>query len=127
MAQEIQGEKQSATATASLTQYTFVRPVTGAMLSVSTAATAASAIPCGYLGVVQNAPASGQIAEVMITGVTKLVADTAIVAGQFVTIAAGGRAGLAAAGAQAAGVATTSTTASGQYVSVRLLRGVVAL
>lgn len=112
---------------ASLTQYTFVAAATGASQPVyNTASTGASGVHPKYIGVVQNAPASGQAAELMVSGVSKVVAGEAIVAGQYVTIGASGKAAVAASGAMAAGIAESTTTAADQLVSVNLLHGVQA-
>lgn len=127
MAHEVPGKKLTAIANGALTQYTFTKATTGTeQLTCSTATTAASGTPVNYLGVVQNAPVSGKAAELMLDGVSKVVCATAIKSGEYVTIAAGGQATLAAAGAEAAGIATSTTTGADQLVSVLLLRGVLA-
>lgn len=127
MAHEIPGDKRSAIAAAALTQHTFVKAATGTgQLTVTTATTAASGTPCNYVGVVQNAPASGAIAELMTTGTSKVKCSEAINTGQYVTIGANGTAAVAAAGAQAAGLAESTTAGADELVSVMLLRGVVA-
>ena len=85
-------------------QYTFVKLDSSGQ---AVAAAAATDIPCGVL---QNAPTSGQEAEVLIVGGTKLVAGAAI--------AEGAQIGTTSAGKAAALVAGTDTT---KYVVGTLL------
>lgn len=127
MAHEIPGKKLSGIAATALTQYTFVKAATGsAAPTYTTATTAASGVAPGYVGVVQNAPTTGAVAELTLDGVTKVKSAEAIVAGQYVTIGAGGTAAVAGSGAAAAGFATTTVTDADQLVSVLLLHGVTA-
>ena len=85
-------------------QYTFVKLDSSGQ---AVAAAAATDIP---VGVLQNAPTSGQEAEVLIVGGTKLVAGAAI--------AEGAQIGTTSAGKAAALVAGTDTT---KYVAGTLL------
>jgi hypothetical protein len=85
-------------------QYTFVKVNSS---GEAIAAAAATDIP---VGVLQNAPTSGQEAEVLIVGGTKLVAGAAI--------AEGAQIGTTSAGKAAALVAGTDTT---KYVAGTLL------
>jgi hypothetical protein len=79
-------------------QYNFVK------LNSSGQAIAVAAITDVPVGVLQNAPTSGQEAEVLIVGGTKLVASEAITLPAFLSVASTGKADK---------IATTDTT---QYV-----------
>lgn len=93
-----------AAADLSAKQYTFVKLNASGQVA---AAAAATDIP---IGVLQNAPTSGQEAEVLVVGGTKLVAGAAIGEGALV--------GTSATGKAAALVAGTDTT---KYVVGTLL------
>ncbi len=93
-----------AAADLSAKQYTFVKLNSSGQVA---AAAAATDIP---IGVLQNAPTSGQEAEVLVVGGTKLVAGAAIGEGALV--------GTSATGKAAALVAGTDTT---KYVVGTLL------
>lgn len=128
MAIEIPGKKLTAAAGENLTQYTFVKATTGSsQITVVTATTAATTAVPNFLGVVQNAPASGKASELMLDGVSKVKANGAIKTGQYVKIGAGGtvEAIVVGSGEQAVGLAQSTVTASGQLVSVLILHGVV--
>ena len=128
MAHEIPGKKLSGLAATQLTQYTFVKPATGTSVpTFTTSTTAATGVAPGYIGVVQNAPTTGAIAELMLDGVTKVKTSGAVTAGQYVTIGANGTAvAMTTSGGQAAGLAMTTASSTDQLVSVLLLHGVTA-
>ena len=67
------------------------------------------------LGVVQNAPASGETAEVCVSGVTKVSSDAALTAGNLIGTAADGQADAKTAG--------TDTT---EYVCGQVIEGSAA-
>lgn len=128
MAIEIPGKKLTALAGEALTQYTFVKAATGTgQITVVTATTAATSAAPNYLGVVQNEPASGKAGELMLDGVSKVKALGVIKTGQYVKLGAGGgvEAIVVGTGEQAVGLAQSTTSATGQLVSVLLLHGVL--
>jgi hypothetical protein len=127
MAIEIPGKKLTAAAGENLTQYTFVKATTGTgQITVVTATTAATTAVPNFLGVVQNEPTSGKAGELMLDGVSKVKALGAIKTGQYVKLGAGGgvEAIVVGTGEQAVGLAQSTTTATGQLVSVLILHGV---
>jgi hypothetical protein len=78
-------------------------------------------------GVVQNDPASGESAAVMIDGVTKWEAGAAIAAGANVATENDGRCITAAAGDVVCGIAEVAAGAAGVYIAVKLDRGTLAV
>lgn len=80
MAIELQGFKFTAIAGADLSakQYHFMKISADMTVIVCAALTD---IPCGVL---QNAPISGQAAEVMVSGITKVVTGAALTAGNLI-------------------------------------------
>lgn len=85
---------------------------------------AVAAVGDRQIGVLQNKPdAAGKAGTVMISGVTRMVADGAITAGAPVYLAADGRATAtdATATASRVGFAESAATAAGQHISVLLL------
>ena len=91
MAYEIQGRvigTFNATADLSALQYTFVSLTTLGGIAGTTVSTDAK-----LFGILQNTPTSNQAAEVMVDGVSKLVAGTSsIVIGDYLASTAGGKA-----------------------------------
>lgn len=85
-------------------QFTFVKMATGGLIA---AVAAATDIP---VGVLQNAPTAGQEAEVLLAGVTKLVAGGALDTDVLVGTTSAGRA-----------VVNTAGTSTTLYVAGRLL------
>ena len=78
----------------------------------------------GGVGILQNSPGAGQNAEVMVTGITKAVADEAITAGQLVTNAVTtGALEPAASGDYVVGVALTGADTAGDYFALLLSPG----
>lgn len=74
----------------------------------------------GFLGVLQNKPNTGEAAEVMVNGVTKVEAGAGgLTAGTFWEAANGGTAITAATGKVAGGVVLT-TAAAGEIASVSI-------
>ncbi len=73
------------------------------------------------IGVLQNKPGNNQPAEVMVTGVSKVVAGAAVPEGAAVTSDAVGRVVPAAAGNYRIGVAVSAAAGAGEVISVRLL------
>ena len=73
------------------------------------------------IGVLQNKPGLNQAAEVMVTGVSKVVAAGAITEGAAVTSDAVGRATPAAAGNYRVGIALASAAVAGELIPVLLL------
>lgn len=96
-------------------QYTFVKLNTSGQ---AIAAAAATDIP---IGVLQNAPTSGQEAEVLIVGGTKIVAGAAINEGAQVGTSSAGKAVVLAAGTDTtkyvAGTLITQADADGDIVT----------
>lgn len=86
-------------ATLATKQYYFVKLSADNTVIVCAAATD---VP---IGVVQNAPASGGIAEVCVVGITKVSSDAALTAGNLIGTAADGQAD-----AKTAGTDTTEYT-----------------
>jgi hypothetical protein len=80
----------------------------------------ATAVP---VGVLQNKPQGvGHAATVGFTGVTRVVSDVAITAGDLIKVSADGQAAKTGAG-PTVGVALTTTAAAGDLVSVLLTLG----
>lgn len=106
----------TAAADLSAKQYCFVK-VTGA-LQVN----AASVLGEHVLGVLQNKPTSGQSAEVMVDGITKVVAGAAIAAGARVMTDTNGNAITlgAVSGQKALGWALEAAAGAGEIVAVQL-------
>ncbi len=84
------------------------------------------------IGVLQNKPANGQVAQVRIYGVTKVVAGGAVAKGALVASDAAGKAKTAVVttantttgaltGSHVAGIALQSAAASGEIIPVALL------
>ncbi len=73
------------------------------------------------VGVLQNKPGNNEAAEVMVTGVSKVVAGAAITEGTAVTSDAVGRAAVPAAGNYRVGIALSSAAAAGEVIPVLLL------
>ena len=97
-------------------QYHFVK-VTG-VHQVGIAGAADTAI----VGVLQNKPqVTGQAATVGIRGVSKVVSDVAITAGDLIQVSADGQAAKTGAGPKV-GVALTTTANAGELVSVLLMQ-----
>jgi hypothetical protein len=96
-------------------QYTFVK------LDSSGQAVAASGATDIPIGVLQNAPTSGQEAEVLIVGGTKIVAGAAIGEGALVGTSAAGKAVALVAGTDATkyvvGTLLTESAADGNIVT----------
>jgi len=67
-------------------QYHFV------VLASATTVNVATAITNAPIGILQNTPTSGQAAEVRILGVSKVVADGTLAAGNFIGTSADGQA-----------------------------------
>ena len=89
----------TASADLSAKQYHFVK------MSGNNTVTVCAAITDAPIGVLQNSPASGSAAEVCLFGVTKVVADGTLAAGNLIGTSADGQAD-----AIAAGTDTTVTT-----------------
>jgi len=104
-----------AAADLSALQYTFVK------LNASGQAAAAAAATDIPIGVLQNAPTSGQEAEVLVVGGTKIVAGAAIGEGALVGTSATGRAVALVAGTDTTkyvvGTLLTESGASGDIVT----------
>ena len=104
-----------AAADLSALQYTFVKLNSSGQVA---AAAAATDIP---IGVLQNAPTSGQEAEVLIVGGTKLVAGAAISEGALVGTSSTGKAVALVAGTDTTkyvvGTLLTESGASGDVVT----------
>ena len=71
-------------------------------------------------GVLQNKPNLNEAAEVMLTGVSKVVAGAAVAVGANLTSDAAGRAVTAGAGQAILGKAELAAGAAGEVISVRL-------
>lgn len=96
-------------------QYTFVK-ISGTGVI---AAAAATDIP---IGILQNAPTSGKVAEVAISGVSKVKASAAITAGAVVGLTATGTAVALTVGTDTTkyilGVAVTAASAANDVITV---------
>jgi len=96
-------------------QYTFVK------LNASGQAAAAAAATDIPIGVLQNAPTSGQEAEVLVVGGTKIVAGAAIGEGALIGTSAAGKAVALVAGTDTTkyvvGTLLTESGASGDIVT----------
>lgn len=74
------------------------------------------------MGVLQNKPKSGEAADVMVVGVTKMVAGAAVTAGVNVMSDAAGKAILAATtGSTMIGIALSTAGGAGEIIDVLLL------
>lgn len=106
----------TASADLSSSQYRFVKSSGSGTVGLCTAASDTK------LGVLQNKPASGQVAEIMADGVSKVTAGAAINAGQKVMSDSAGRAVPYVPGPNAKinGVALETVSAAGQVVAVYL-------
>ena len=117
MAYELPGQVATFTAAADLSakQYYFVKITADNTVNVCAAVTD---IP---IGVLQNAPTSGQAASVMLYGITKLTAKEAIAVGNNVGTGSDGRADVVAAGSDTTvricGQAIEAAGAAGQVIS----------
>lgn len=108
----------TASADLSSSQFLFVKASGVGTVAVCAASTDAP------IGVLQNKPTSGQEAEIVNGGITKVVAGAAVTAGAEVMSNASGQAITAAtAGNRIAGVALETATASGQIIAVLLYAG----
>jgi len=72
------------------------------------------------VGVVQNAPTSGQVAEIVTAGITKMKASAIITAGAELSVDAAGKVAPAIATHRIIGVAQSAAGAANQIVSVFL-------
>ncbi len=100
-------------------QYTFVKASTAADDTVLGAAAATDKI----IGVLQNKPTSGQVAEVLLTGISKMIVGSGgVTHGAEVTSDGAGKAILNALGQAKAGIALQTANA-GETVSVLLTLG----
>jgi hypothetical protein len=127
-AYEIPGFKFSPKAGADLSaaanQYKFVKlDANGDVVAIA----AATDIP---IGVLQNLPTSGQEAEVMVDGITKLQADAAISVGAIIGTSADGQADVKVLGTDltehVVGVALTPAAAAGNYFSALIRCGIAS-
>lgn len=100
---------------ASTNQYKFVELTAAGTVDICDAVTD---VP---LGVLQNNPASGQAAEVVAIGITKLQADAAITAGAAIGTSADGQADPKVAGTDSThyivGTALSAASAAGEIVT----------
>jgi hypothetical protein len=115
MAYEIPGfanGTDTASADLSAQQFRFVKSSGAGTVTVCAAATD---LP---IGVLQNKPVAGQAANVMITGVSKVVAGAAVAAGVEVGPDATGRAIAAVTGTRSKGISREAATAAGQIIAV---------
>lgn len=96
-------------------QFYFVK------LSAAKTVVACSAVTDVPIGVLQNAPASGEAAEVCAVGMTKVSADAAISAGAVIGTSADGQAETKALGTDTtehfAGQAITAASAAGDIIT----------
>lgn len=91
-----------------------------AKVSGSGTATVCAAPADVALGVIQNKPKAGEAVDVMVTGVSKVVAGAAVAAGAEVGPDAQGRAIAAVTGTRAFGIALEAASAAGQIIAVAL-------
>lgn len=77
------------------------------------------------LGVLQNNPKSGAAADVVLTGITKVVASAAIAQGALITTTNDGKAVTAASGNTVNGRALEAATADGQLITAQIFTGPV--
>lgn len=105
----------TASADLSAKQYHFVK------VSGVRTVTVCAAITDKPIGVLQNTPASGEAAEIVAVGVTKVSSDSAVTAGDLIGTSSDGQADTIAAGTDTtvyvAGQALDSTNAAGGLVT----------
>ena len=123
MAYEIPGLKITLEAAADLSsaQFKFVKlDANGKVVAIA----AATDVP---IGVLQNKPTSGQAAELMVDGVTKLQADAALTPGTAIGTSADGQADAKVAGTDiteyAVGVVLEGAGAAGNLCTARIVCG----
>lgn len=124
MATELPGYKHTGyTASSDLSSSRF-RAV---KISGARTVTAIAAITDKPFGVLQNAPASGQVAEVMAQGRSKMEASAAIAVGATIGVSANGRAVTIAPGTDLTqyiiGIAEDACSNAGEIISVYLTGG----
>lgn len=118
MAYEIPGMSASFVAGGDLSskQYHFVKLNTSGQVVIVAAATDKP------IGILQNAPASGGVAEVMLAGISKVVADADLAIGDQIGTSADGQADAKTPGTDTTeyvvGEVLTANTAAGGIVSV---------
>jgi len=93
-------------------QYRFVE------LSAANTVTIANAITDNVIGVLQNNPTSGQSAEVVVFGRTKISADAAFAVGAQLSTSVDGQAQAAVATQHVCGMALEAASAADEIVSV---------
>ncbi len=113
MAYEIPDLSITLTAAAALTQFTGVVVDANGQAAVPAAGAAID-------GVVQNAPGAGQAAQIMVDGVSKMVAGGAVGAGALVCVDNQGRAVAGATGNAYVGRALAAAAAAGEIIPVLL-------
>jgi len=96
----------------SLGQYHFVE------LSAANTVTIANAITDNVIGVLQNNPTSGQSAEVVAFGRSKVSADAAIAVGAQISTSVDGQAQTAVGTQHVCGMALEAASAAGEIVSM---------
>ena len=103
----------TAAADLSTKQYYFVK------LASATTVAVCSGVTDKPIGVLQNAPGSGETAEVCFFGVSKVVADQALAAGDIIATSADGQADTPPAGATTyvAGQAITAVSNAGEVAT----------
>lgn len=77
----------------------------------------------GALGVVQNDPAVGEAATIMLDGVSKVVAGAAVAAGADIASDTEGRAVAASTNNRILGIALEEASSAGAIIAVALVRG----
>jgi len=114
MYSDIQCKDYIAAADLSALQYTFVAlNATGGLVAATANAAA--------IGVLINAPTSGQAATVAVAGRPQVYASAAITAGAEIAVATGGKAKTAASTNVIVGRAITAASAANTFVTVELL------
>lgn len=102
-------------------------PFRAVRLSGVRTVTAISAITDKPLGVLQNTPASGETAQIMASGRSKMEASAAITAGATVGVSANGRAVTIVPGTDTTqyvlGIAEDTCANAGEFISVYLTGG----
>jgi 6,7-dimethyl-8-ribityllumazine synthase len=95
-------------------QFKFVKPVASDKIDLVTTLGGLS------IGVLQNKPNTGEVADVMVQGVSKVIAGAAIASGQLIASTAAGLAKVASAGEIVVGQSVSTTAGANEILEVCL-------
>jgi len=105
----------------SSSQYMFVTLETDDQVDL------ADAVTDIHYGVLQNAPAAGEVAEIMVTGESKVVANGVLANGAIVGPATTGKAQTAVATQFPSGIVTSPSGADGDLAVIEIIHSGVAI